>query len=336
MQSKSSSERVGPAATGENSTPAGPEFTIFTATYNRAHTLPRLFASIRAQTFTDFEVVIVDDGSTDETRAVVAEFAATAPFPVIYHWQENSGRCAAHNIGVELARGRFFVLVDSDDMLLPKTLERFYYHWQNMPPEQRARCAGVEGLCQDMMGNLSGSLFPRDVMESNYLEIRFKLDMGGERKNCIRTEILRRFPYPIFSGEKHIRDSITWERIAQHYNFLYINEVVQLIEYQADGMTHNIYRVRMQNPQGFRFYYLENINERASYLSRRQLWDAYARYIRFSFHCGIGWRKQRDQVRVPWLWWLNLPKGFFKWHSDRWKMARTSWGKPLLLARGQG
>src|SRR5207237_1817583 len=105
-------------------------FTVFTATFNRAHTLPRVYDSLRVQTLTDFEWLVVDDGSTDGTRELVAGWAAQPAFPIRYFHQENSGKHVAENVAVREAHGRFTATLDSDDWYAPDALESSLAAWE--------------------------------------------------------------------------------------------------------------------------------------------------------------------------------------------------------------
>jgi glycosyltransferase involved in cell wall biosynthesis len=111
--------------TGTTSGPGGarpPAVSIVLPTYNRAAFLPAAFASIRAQEWDDWELIVVDDGSTDPTRQVVAGLAAGMPGPVRYVAQENRGAYGARNTGLDLARGESVAFFDSDDLWLPHHL----------------------------------------------------------------------------------------------------------------------------------------------------------------------------------------------------------------------
>ena len=103
-------------------------FTVFTPTYNRAHTLSRVYKSLADQTFKNFEWLIVDDGSTDGTKVLIEKWTEEASFPIRYFYQENQGKHIAHNLGVKKARGELFLSLDSDDTCVPEALERFNYH----------------------------------------------------------------------------------------------------------------------------------------------------------------------------------------------------------------
>jgi len=295
-------------------------FTVFIPTFNRAHTLGRALQSINEQTFKDLEVVIIDDGSEDNTRELVEEWQKKAWFPIHYYWQENQGKHVAHNNVLKHAKGFFLVLLDSDDMLYPKALERLKYHWDAIPDEQKDGFAGVEGLCVDIQGRVSRDRYPKDVMDSDYLTIVKKCNIMGDKKNAIRTDVLRQFPYPHFKGERHIRDDLIWKRISMHYKFRYINEPIQIIEYQPDGLSADVFSMRMRNPQGFRFYYLEEINT-YSFLTRRHLRFRYhAKFVRYSLHCKVGFLQQYREVRSKFLWMLSIPRGIIGWLEDRTRM----------------
>ncbi len=89
-------------------------------TYNRKAYLGQTLESIRAQTYQDYEIVIVDDGSTDGTEEMICQL----PYKVTYSWQENAGVAAASNRLIHLAKGQYIAFIDSDDVLMPDAIER--------------------------------------------------------------------------------------------------------------------------------------------------------------------------------------------------------------------
>ncbi len=298
-----------------------PLFTLFIPTYNRAALLPRTFASIEAQTFRDFELVIVDDGSTDNTEAVVTAWQQRVDFPVRYVRQANQGKYAAHNLGVELARGTWFFLIDSDDRLVPGVLERILSHWAAIPEAERPHYAGVEGLVQSMDGQrILTTPYPDSPFDASYLDIFYRHGIGGDKKHALLTAILRRFPYPIFEGERHIRDSITWRRMAHEYRLRCVNEPFQQIEYQADGLSANRFRARMSSPRGFQLFYLEDITLHRSWLKARQLRRSTIDFIRYSLHLGQGFRQQGRLTGYNGLWILLYPAGIARWLIDLYRL----------------
>ena len=185
-------------------------FTVFTPTYNRASTLPRVYDSLKAQTFRDFEWLIVDDGSCDDTREVVAKWQAQADFRVRYIYQCNQGKPAAFNRGVQESAGELFLTLDTDDSCQPQALERLKYHWESIPSEQRNRFSAVTALCQDQYGRLSGTKFPRDVTDADPVEMYLTGKMRGEKWGFQRTDVLREFPFPALQEQKFVPESIVW------------------------------------------------------------------------------------------------------------------------------
>ena len=209
-----------------------PLFTIFTPSYNRAHLLHRVYGSLARQSFRDFEWLIVDDGSTDETRNVVANWQSEASFSIRYIWQENGHKKKAFNRGVQEAYGELFLPWDSDDEAVPEALAIFRQHWLAIPPEQRDGFVGVCALCMDEQGTLVGSRFPADTFDSDSLEVRYRHGVSGEKWGFSRTEVLRLFPFPE-DVQGHVPEGIVWSAIARRYKTRFINQVLR-IYYQAD------------------------------------------------------------------------------------------------------
>jgi glycosyltransferase involved in cell wall biosynthesis len=297
-----------------------PTFTIFIPTYNRAKLLPRALASIEAQTYRDFEVLIVDDGSSDGTQSLIAQWTQCMPFPVTYLRQANQGKHAAHNVGVAAARGELFVLLDSDDRLLPTSLERMLKHWLSIPEQERERFAGVEGLIQSMDGQLLPQMFPQSPMDASFLEIRQKRGVGGDKKHALRTDILRCYPYPVFPGERHVRPSLTWKRFAHHYLFRCVNEPFQEIEYQPDGLSADRFALRMHNPRGFQLACLEDITLHRSWLKEREVRRRTIDYIEFSLRIGLGLAAQAKQTKWDHLWLVSIPVGVGRWLLQQYRL----------------
>ena len=160
---------------------------MFTATYNRAHVLHRVYHSLRAQTLRDFEWLVVDDGSTDGTRALVAGWRAAAGFPIRYRYQENRGKHVAYNHAVPLARGRFFLTLDSDDACVPQALARLNQYWEEIPERAKPRFSAVTVLCMDAAGRIVGDRFPRRITDSDSLDAHYRLKIRGEKWGFQRT-----------------------------------------------------------------------------------------------------------------------------------------------------
>ena len=135
-------------------------FTVFTATFNRGHTLRRVYEGLLGQTYREFEWVVVDD---DRPTTREASSSSGAPKPgsrIRYLHQQNQGKHVAFNRGVAAARGELFISLDSDDSCVPTALERLKWHWDQIPPDARSGFTGVTGLCVNQLGHLIGTRFP--------------------------------------------------------------------------------------------------------------------------------------------------------------------------------
>lgn len=295
-----------------------PFFTVLIPTYNRAGLLLRALVSVEKQTFRDFDVVVMDDGSTDETRDVVDRWKMTVSFPVKYLRQENSGKIAAYNNAIPHIQGFFMVLLDSDDALVPTALELFYFNWHQIPENEREQYAGVEGLSEIMpSGEIAGELFPKNGMTSTYPEMRYKHGITGDKRHALRTSVMREYPFPLFAGEKHNRESIIWCRMAKKYVFRYFNEVVQEVYYQTDGLSAITSHRRQQSPHGFSLAFLEVVNDHAVVCSPKQLRRDTSNYIRYALHAGTSLVAQYHKMRDKRLWWKMMPEGVLRWFADK-------------------
>lgn len=211
-------------------------FTVFTPTYNRAHTLPRVYDCLKRQTFCDFEWLIVDDGSTDNTRELVAGWQRENLFPIRYFWQENAHKKVAFNRGVQEAEGEFFLPLDSDDEALPDALEILNRHWCNIPAAERDGFSAVTGLCMDRHGSIVGSRFPMDVFDSDSLAIYYRYRVKGDKCGFQRTDVLRWFPFPQ-DVQGHVPEGVVWSAIASRYKTRFINDVLLICYTEADSIT---------------------------------------------------------------------------------------------------
>ncbi|MFQ5485005.1 MAG: glycosyltransferase family 2 protein [Desulfobacterales bacterium] len=204
-------------------------FTVFTPTYNRAYTLHRVYESLISQTFRDFEWLIVDDGSTDNTRELVDQWKKEASFPIRYYWQENSGKDVAFNDGVQKAHGELFCPLDSDDACVPNALECIKWHWDSIPKEKKNEFYSVTCLCVDQYGKIVGDKYPEDVFDSDALEIRYKYMIGGEKWGALRTDVLKEYPFPTIEGFKgSLMPGMAWSTISRKYKIRFINQALRI------------------------------------------------------------------------------------------------------------
>lgn len=215
-----------------------PLFTVMTPTYNRAHTLQRVYDSLCGQTCRDFEWLVVDDGSTDDTRDLIEGLRDRADFPVRYVWQVNQHKKAAFNHGVREAAGELIVALDSDDTLEPTALADMAQVWQGIDARDRHRYVAVTGLCVRPDGRIVGDRFPRDVMDTTPLDMSFRYRVRGEKFGCLSTVVLRRFPFPQ-DMPGFVPESLVWRAMARAgYLTRFVNQVFRVYHDSDDALSH--------------------------------------------------------------------------------------------------
>lgn len=295
-------------------------FTLFIPSFNRAHSIGKTLASVNESTFRNFEVIIIDDGSTDHTLEIVEYWREKVDFPFSYIFQENSGKMQAHNRALSHARGFLFMTLDAGDLLLPTALELLKLAWEEIPSQDKVNIAGISALCLREDGALSGKKYPERVANNNYLSLVSRNPLSGEKRQAIRTTVMKQYPYPLIPGEKHIRPDLILKRMAHHYQLHFINVPVQVNKREADGITANIRNYRLNNPKSFKLYFLEEITVNKSYYNWRKLYSDHWRYVQYSLHSGIGLKHQFNEVHNMLLWLLSIPEGVLKWVIDRYRM----------------
>ena len=302
-----------------------PAITVFTATYNRAHTLPRVFRSLQAQTFRDFEWVVVDDGSTDDTAALFADWVVQAGFPIRYFTQRNQGKHRAYNRAVKEAQGELFLDFDSDDACVPHALERFVHHWASIPDAERGRFSSIAALCVDDSGRVMGTAFREAVTDSQNLEARFRFRVQGEKWRIHRTAVLREYPFPDIAGS-HVPEGIIWDRISRRYKTRFVNEVLRIYHTDQPSLTRTGGLVT--SPDLGRLEHLTNLNDNIDYLMGApiELCRSGVHYTRFSLHAGCGVRRQfadLQSMRARVTCALALPIGWAVYLRDTRRAARV-------------
>jgi len=246
---------------------AAPFFTVFTPTYNRAHTLHRVFDSLRVQTLRDFEWLVVDDGSTDDTAKQIAIWVEGADFPIRYFKQAHSGKHIAHNLAAREARGKFFLPLDSDDACPPSALERMAYHWETIPSGERTLYSGVDGLCSDQHGDVVGDKFPSEPFDTTLRERSYVYRLRGEKWGSTLTEIVRRHPFPDVVDTEFIPEGTVWLEIGKTYKNRCVNEIFRIYYVGDDqaGATLTSQRGFGDNASGRLHYYLWLLNNDLEY-----------------------------------------------------------------------
>lgn len=197
-----------------------PEITIITPTYNRAHTLHRVYESLKNQTFKNFKWLIIDDGSTDNTEEVVKQFKKESPFPIEYYKQPNQHKFLAVLDGIRKVETQYHMVMDSDDSYPENSLEILYKEAEKI--KNKDEYIGVMALSADENGNIVGDKYPGNGFDGSIFDMRYKYKVRGDK-------------FGIFLSKTYHRQ-IEGKDYSQYKNKGYIPQSVIFNEYDAKGI----------------------------------------------------------------------------------------------------
>lgn len=223
--------------------------TVFTPTYNRGYIIRNLYNSLCRQSFHDFEWLVIDDGSTDETEILFQHLISKKNFfQIRYIKQQNGGKCRAINKALDYASGKVFFIVDSDDYLTDDALEKIV-KWEGQLPKTGNYCglAGNLGTSKYITPN---SIFSSEYYDGNLLD-RYK-NVDGERAIVFYTDVHRKYRYPEFPGEKFMTEAVAYNRMANDgYKMRFFNDIICIYQYMDDGLTRAGNKLFIDNPHGY-------------------------------------------------------------------------------------
>ena len=250
--------------------------TIFTPTYNRASTLDRLYKSLIKIKKIDFVWLIVDDGSTDNTKELIDKFKTENKININYVYQENGGKMKAFNKAIDICNSNYFMTIDSDDMIYDKFTDNFFADTSKIKDIENV--AGIVYLTIDMNGEnkIIGSKMPDDTI-CKFYDIYNKYGVTGDKCIVWKANILKQYHYPIIEGEKFIPDAYLMNDVSNKYNFMTINHIGTMVEYQTDGYSANYFQLVKRNPKGNRLYFKQ------LYQIKKSWYNVYG-YILFSIY----------------------------------------------------
>lgn len=300
------------------------KFTIFTPTYNRAHTLDRVYNSLMAQTYKDFEWLIVDDGSTDNTKELINKFKEKSWFPIHYHYQKNRGKHTAINVGVQKAQGQLFLILDSDDACVSEALERFNCQWEAIPENERASFSAITALCKNQNGEVISDKFPHDILDSNSLELFYVYKVKGEKWGFHRTDVMKEFPFP--EPTEHLSfvpESLVWMKIARKYKTRFINEVLRIYYIENNEISLCRTSPKKNAYQGL-LMHQDALNNNIDYFfySPKEFIRSLVHFVRFSLHLKIGFVKSFHSLnnrKAKLLFLIFSPLGILVYLKDKLK-----------------
>ncbi len=231
--------------------------TVFTPTYNRANMLGKLYDSLVSQTNKDFVWLIVDDGSTDDTKVLIEEFQRENKIEINYIYQKNGGKHVAHNTGVLACETDIFYCVDSDDYLSDDCVDVILKNWDEVEADDTL--AGIIALKENLNENRVITHMPEGIKKTSIYNLYYRHGFKGEAAIIFKTSIIKKFLFPVFENERFVTESAVYDLISRDYKMLLLNHVIYFHKYFEDGYTANIHKVHLNNPEGYSFFLRQRI-----------------------------------------------------------------------------
>ncbi len=226
--------------------------TVFTPTYNRAHTLRRVYESLCTQTCDDFLWMIIDDGSTDFTKDLVNSFIRESRIPIRYIYKENGGLYTGYNTAYENITTELSVCIDSDDFMPEDAVEIITTIWHEKGSDKYLGLIGLDFSCDSM--NPIGGYFPDNLQECYFIDLYLKNIHRGDSKPVLRTDLMKKVSPQIgFPGEKNFNPVYSILKAGDSVPLLVVNKNLCFVDYQTgiDSMSENIFRQYIDSPKSF-------------------------------------------------------------------------------------
>lgn len=258
--------------------------TVFTPTYNREKDLVKLYESLVTQNYKEFEWLVIDDGSKDGTKRLINELKKENKVNIKYVYKENGGKMSAVNKAYSIAKGDIIFGIDSDDVLKDNVLGLIANDFEKIVDNKDI--AGFFYLQSDIndKDKIVGDIFPIENSPVTYYDIYNKYKVTGDKLLVMKTDIAKKYEFPIIKGEKFVPEALVFNRISKQYKFLCKNYIVACKEYKEDGYSANYFNLVKKNPKGNALYFKE------LYEFSKTFYNVYG-YILFSIYSKYNFKK---------------------------------------------
>ena len=225
---------------------------MFTPAYNRAYCLARVYESLLKQTNQNFIWLIVDDGSTDNTKELVAGWVNEQKLVIKYIYKANGGMHTAHNTAYKNIDTELNVCIDSDDFMPISAIQNMFENWQKVKNDEAI--AGLVGLDETIDGNLIGSKFKNEFIPTTLIDFYYTQGGAGDKKLVLRNKLTKAYPsYPEYPEERLVPLDTLYVLICRDYKLMPVNQIWCTVDYQQDGSSATIINQYFKSPKGFRY-----------------------------------------------------------------------------------
>lgn len=285
--------------------------TIFTPTFNRAHLLKKLYDSILLQKSNNFEWLIVDDGSTDDTETVVNKFIEEKKINIRYYKKTNGGKHSAINFGLQNTQNSLFFIIDSDDVLTENAVEIINNKWEEI--KNNEKICGIIGLSGYQNGKIVGDYFLEDDWQVSFSDVYLKYHLKGDKSVAFKTEVLKKYPFPEKEGIRFVFEAVVWHEMSKKYDVLATNTIIQIKEYLKEGITDSSYKKWYIKSLAFSYFNL--IKNRTYSLNKyppNYLWN-YIHLAINSLLSGDSYFRELPKVKDKFLYLVMFPRAYYSY-----------------------
>lgn len=253
--------------------------TLYTPCYNKGKTISRTYESLLSQTCHDFEWIIINDGSTDESKEVIDSFQ-TNLFPIRKIHKHNEGLSSVMNMATQMANGEFILRVDGDDWLVTDGVKTIHQALNDYDMQDQ-HLGGLVFLTEFADGKRCGFHPFKNPTRCNFMDYREKHKAIGDRAEVFRTSCFREFPMPSFPDERFMLESYTWRHFSDKYDVIYYDTAIYNREYNDASITNNWPAIGIKNPKGIQLDLSDYLNRKISLKNRIK---GSVNYYRYSLH----------------------------------------------------
>ena len=277
------------------------KFTVFTPCYNSEKFIFRVFDSLMNQTFKNYEWLVINDCSTDNTAQIIEEYISKADFDIqFFNLTKNQMLTKNYNLAIKNANGEFFMPLGHDDALRSNALQTFLNYWEKIPEADKNHFSGVSCTCIDQNGKLIGDLYPESPYFSDFFQTVYDLKIKGEKQGFMKTEIMREFPLPEL--DVFIPEGLVRHFIGEKYKTLYINDSLRIyyINQSHESLCSTASKT-IKYPKGICFYSLCLLNRYFKRVDKKYFLKikTILKYCRMSVHLKIKLKNSAEEIKSP-------------------------------------
>lgn len=251
--------------------------TVFTPSYNRENELNDLYNSLLKQKKVNFEWLIVDDGSSDNTKKMINKLKKEKKININYIYKKNGGKQSAYNKGLDEAKGEIFLCIDSDDILMDDVLKNIEDDFKKINEDDQICGIAYAQSYISKKNKVIGTFFPENNLVDTYFNIYHKHKVTGDKLIVLKTKVAKEYYFPLIKGEKFVPEALVFNRISLKYKLKCSNKIMACKEYLENGYSNNYFNLVKRNPKGNMLYFKE------LYQHEKNLYNIYG-YILFGIY----------------------------------------------------